>query len=197
MRVDVRHHEIDPSASLSASRSIHLPARPRVPISYEYVPTVTQVFESLVDLLLYERRRSACARAEIDECVVGDGGAEDSLERAGDEGGGGCRLEDWSFVFPEKGEACLDEGAKGSGKPRIGSVVLAFCWRGWRVWRFGTRIGRRFQKDEAGEWARVVPWQWNPRSSEVDCKLGPKVIRKARVLLRQPRSAVALATAFS
>lgn len=126
MGVDIRHHKVHPSStsSLSASCAIHMPIGPRIPVPHQYIPTIAQFPESFVHLSLYKRRGTAGAGAEIDEGVVGDGWAEDSLERAGDEGGGGRRLQDWGFVFPEEGETCLDEGAEGSGKPGFGLVVL-------------------------------------------------------------------------
>ncbi len=127
MGVDVRHHEVHSSSALSACCPIHSPVRPCIPAAYEYVPAVAQFFEGFVHLLLYVGRGTASAGAEIDECVVGDGRAEDGLECAGNERGGGCRLEDRSFVSPEKSETGLNEGAKGSGEPRIGSVILVCC----------------------------------------------------------------------
>lgn len=131
MGVDIRHYKVHPfsssSSSLFASCAIHVPVR--IPVPYEYVSTIAQVSEPFVHLPLYKRRGTAGAGAEIDESVVGDGGAEDGLERAGDEGGGGCRLQDWGFVFPEEGETCLDEGAEGSGKP--GLVVDFEKTEGW------------------------------------------------------------------
>lgn len=126
MGVDVRHHEFHPSSSPLISIPIRMPIRPRVPIPYEYIPTITQFLESFVNLPLYIRRGTASARAEIDECVVSNGRPEDGLKRAGNEGGGRRRLEDWSFVFPQKSETRLDEGAEGSRNPRNGSVVLVF-----------------------------------------------------------------------
>ena len=135
MGVDIRHHEVHPSSfysSLSASGAIHTPIRPRIPVPHQYVPTIAQPPESSIHLPLYERGGTAGAGAEIDEGVVGDGGAEGGLERAGDEGCGGCRLQDWEFVFPEEGETCLDEGAQGSGKPGFGLIVLAvFVGEDW------------------------------------------------------------------
>lgn len=145
MGVYVRHHEVYPSSSLSASCPVRTPICVRITVAYEYIAAITQVFEGLVDLLLYEGRRSAGAGAEIDECIVGDGGAEDGLERASDEGGGGCRLEDWGFVFPEEGEYCLDGGAERSGKPVNGWVALVFVGDGMEV---RTKTGRRSRRDE-------------------------------------------------
>lgn len=121
MRVYIRHDEIYLSSSASISIHVCTSIYPQIPISYEYAPTIAQLLEGFVDLPLYKRRGTASAGAEIDECVVSDGRAEDGLERARNEGGGGCRLEDWGFVLPEKGETCLDEGAERSGEPRFGS----------------------------------------------------------------------------
>ena len=101
-----------------------MPIRPRVLVPYEYVPTITQFLEGFVDLLLYERRRSAGTGAKIDERIVGNGCAEDGLERAGNERGRGYGLEDWGFVLPEESETCLDESAERSGKPRIELVFI-------------------------------------------------------------------------
>lgn len=143
---------------------------------HEYVPAIAQFLKGLVHLPLYERRGTAGAGAEIDEGVVGDGGAEDGLERAGDEGGGGCGLEDWGFVGPEESETGLDEGAKRSGEPGIGFLVLAFLflrrmgWDGMR-WKLGTRTGRRFRKDEAGEWVEGEPWLGPRRSGRGESML--------------------------
>lgn len=61
------------------------------------------------------------------------------MERAGDDGGRGCRLKDWGFVCPEKSETCLDEGAERSGKPKIGSLVLAI--RSFGGWDGGGEFG--------------------------------------------------------
>lgn len=105
-----------------------MPIRPRIPIPNEYVATIAQFLEGLVHLALYKGRGTASAGAEIDECILGDGRAEDGLERAGDQGGWRCSLEDRRSVFPEKSETCLDEGTEGSGEPRIGFVVLVFGW---------------------------------------------------------------------
>ena len=107
MGVYIRHHEVHPcSSSLPRCISIpiHGPVCPRVPIPNEYVPTLTQFVEALVHFPFYVRRGTAGAGAEVDEGVFGDGGAEDGLERAGDEGGGGGGLEDWRFVLPEECE---------------------------------------------------------------------------------------------
>lgn len=52
------------------------------------------------------------------------------MERAGDEGGGGCGLEEGDFVGPEEGETCLDGGAEGSGEPRSGWLVFR-SFGGW------------------------------------------------------------------
>ena len=142
-----------------------MPVHPRVPISYEYVPTITQFLEGFVYLLLYERGRSAGTGAKIDKCMVGNGRAEDGLERAGNEGGGRYRLEDWGFVFPEKSETCLDESAEGSGKPRI---ELVFIGKNEIGWRCGTKTGHRFRRDGVEEWAGEGPWRGNGRIGEDD-----------------------------
>lgn len=128
MRVNIRHDEI--YLWSSSSSSISVPVRTHISAPDEYVPAIAQCLEGLIYLPLYEWRGTAGAGAEIDEGVVGDGGAEDGLERAGDEGGGGCGLEDWGFVGPEESETGLDEGAERSGKPKIGSLVSAFSFGG-------------------------------------------------------------------
>lgn len=145
-----------------------MPVRPRVPAAYEYIPTITQFSEAFVDIALYVRRGTAGAGAEIDEGVVGDGRAEDGLERAGNEGGGRRRLEDWGSVFPKKSENCLDEGAEGSREPRIGSMVLVFGDIGEDKmgWGFGTKTDRQFRRDEGEEWGEGAPWRLIGRIGE-------------------------------
>ena len=119
MRVYIRHDKVHPSSSPSICIPVQMPIRPSIPFPYEYVPAIAQFFKSFIHLALYKGRGTASAGAEVDKCVLGDGRAKDALERAGDEGGGRCRLEDRGSVSPEKSEACLDEGAEGSGEPRI------------------------------------------------------------------------------
>ena len=158
MRVDIRHDEIDLLSSSSPSVS-RMPVRPHIPPAPdEYVPTIAQFPEGSVHFPLYKGRGTACAGAEIDEGVVGDGWAEDGLERAGDDGGRGCGLQDWGFVCPEESETCLDEGAERSGKPEFGSLVLAvrleeggMGW-GWRVRVPGLVVD--FEKTERGDGQR-------------------------------------------
>lgn len=176
-----------------------------------YVPAITQFFEGFVNFLLYKWGRSAGTRAEIDECVVGDGRAEEGLERARDERGGGCRLEYWSFVFPEKSETCLDEGAEGSGKPRIGSVVSVFRGCGqdgvevrYQDWSSisnrrsgGMGRGSAITVELKYQWKRLTIWLDINQETACLCRSAnrTKVIKTFRVFasVRQPRSAVARA----
>lgn len=97
-----------------------------MPVPYQYISSIAQLVEGFVHLPLYVRCGTPGTGAEIDECVVGNGGAEDGLERAGNEGGGGCRLEDGRFIPPEEGQDCLDGGAERGGKPRIGFGISAY-----------------------------------------------------------------------
>lgn len=167
MGVYVRHHKIHPFSLLSFSIPIHMAVCPRTFVPDEYVPTIAQFPEGFIHLLLYEGRRSAGTGAEIDECIVGDGRAEDGLEGTGNEAGRGCRLENWGLVFPEKSETCLDEGAQGSRKPRIGFTFLVFVAKTGVDWSYqdwssisnkrsgGMGKGRTMAVDGTDRWYRL------------------------------------------